>query len=81
MTTVGYGDFYPTTELGYLVGSMCALFGIILTSLPIAVIGSNFSVYWEHNKRRKMIYKMVEEQQKERVDNSQDVKKLQSLRE
>ena len=27
MTTVGYGDYYPTTTIGYLIGIMCAITG------------------------------------------------------
>lgn len=52
MTTVGYGDYYPVTPGGYLVGGFCALSGLIMTALPVAVIGSNFNLYWEHNKKR-----------------------------
>lgn len=53
MTTVGYGDYYPESTWGYIIGFMCAITGVILTALPVAVIGSNFNVYWEHNKKRK----------------------------
>jgi len=53
MTTVGYGDYHPETTGGYIIGILCATTGIILTALPVAVIGSNFNLYWEHNKKRK----------------------------
>lgn len=53
MTTVGYGDYYPTTTGGYVIGVLCSITGIILTALPVAVIGSNFNTYWEHNRKRR----------------------------
>lgn len=59
MTTVGYGDFYPSTAGGYFVGVMCALSGILLTALPIAIIGSKFNIYWEYNRKRKQLRKHV----------------------
>jgi len=52
MTSVGYGDFYPETAVGYIVGGLCAITGLVITALPVAVIGSNFNMYWQHNKWR-----------------------------
>ena len=43
MTTVGYGDMYPTTPCGYLVGAVCAVMGLFAASLPIPIISANFS--------------------------------------
>ena len=42
-TTVGYGDFYPTTTAGKFVGVLTFFAGIVLLSLPITVLGGNFS--------------------------------------
>ena len=39
LTTVGYGDYYPTTGPGYMIGSLCAISGCILTGLAIPIIG------------------------------------------
>ncbi|KAH3860689.1 hypothetical protein DPMN_023601 [Dreissena polymorpha] len=49
MTTVGYGDFYPTTTLSYFVGGVCAVNGLIVIALPIAAIASNFSLFYSRN--------------------------------
>jgi len=43
ITTVGYGDAYPTTGLGKFIGSVTILNGIIVLAMPIGVVGANFS--------------------------------------
>ncbi|XP_063712947.1 potassium voltage-gated channel subfamily A member 10-like [Symsagittifera roscoffensis] len=47
MSTVGYGDMIPQTPLGKLVGSACALVGILTLSLPVPIIVSNFTYYYK----------------------------------
>lgn len=42
LTTVGYGDIYPITTLGRLIGSIIALLGIVLLAIPTAIISSGF---------------------------------------
>lgn len=51
ITTVGYGDVFPVTPLGKLVGAATALLGILMIALPTGVFGAAFVE--ELNNRRK----------------------------
>lgn len=42
LTTLGYGDVYPVTTLGRLMGGVFALAGILLVALPTAILGSAY---------------------------------------
>lgn len=53
LTTVGYGDVYPTTTAGYVVGCLCALCGIFALAFTVPVVVSNFNVYYNHVRLRR----------------------------
>ncbi|XP_061751671.1 potassium voltage-gated channel subfamily S member 3-like [Nerophis ophidion] len=51
MTTVGYGDTFPITLAGKLVGTLCILSGLLMVALPITNIFNKFTnFYQKHNK-------------------------------
>lgn len=51
LTTVGYGDIYPTTTCGKVLGSCVAFFGIGLFALPAGIISSGFVEVVEGNRQ------------------------------
>ncbi|XP_064824562.1 potassium voltage-gated channel subfamily C member 2-like [Oncorhynchus masou masou] len=46
MTTLGYGDMYPETCSGMVIGALCALAGILTIAMPVPVIVNNFRLYY-----------------------------------
>jgi len=54
LTTVGYGDVYPKTLLGKMLGACIAMLGIGLFALPAGIIASGFAAELQ-NKARKIM--------------------------
>ena len=52
LTTVGYGDIYPITPLGKLLGAVIAVLGIGLFALPAGMLASGFSEEIQYRKEQ-----------------------------
>lgn len=42
LTTMGYGDIYPVTEIGRIVTMISSLFGIAIVALPAGIITAGY---------------------------------------
>ncbi|MCX8130447.1 MAG: ion transporter [Clostridia bacterium] len=52
LTTVGYGDIYPITAIGKILGSVIALLGIGMFALPAGMLASAFAEEIQKGKRK-----------------------------
>lgn len=43
LTTVGYGDIYPTTEIGKVISMLSSFFGIAVVALPAGIIVAGYT--------------------------------------
>ncbi|MDR2515138.1 MAG: ion transporter [Christensenellaceae bacterium] len=53
LTTVGYGDIYPITIIGKVLGTVIALLGIGLIAVPTGILSAGFMEEIEGEKRTK----------------------------
>jgi len=51
MSTVGYGDVYPITPLGQVVGTVVSFLSMIFLAMPLTIIVSSFSKTYKDSKK------------------------------
>lgn len=55
-----YGDMTPNTIMGQIFGGTCALCGVLVISLPVPVIVSNFTrILCQNQRAEKMKFQKV----------------------
>ncbi|KAL4225590.1 Potassium voltage-gated channel subfamily C member 1 [Mactra antiquata] len=65
MTTIGYGDYFPTTTYGYMIGSLCAISGVIVIALPVASIAGTFSDLYSRNSDLQRHKRAIKDEKKD----------------
>ncbi|MCD5425340.1 MAG: potassium channel family protein, partial [Methanosarcinaceae archaeon] len=55
LTTVGYGDVYPITTIGKLLGGIIALLGVGMVALPAGILASGFADIIQKTKEDEII--------------------------
>ena len=53
LTTVGYGDIYPSSDLGRIISMFSALFGVAVIALPSGVITASYLEELREEKMKK----------------------------
>lgn len=53
LTTIGYGDVYPITNFGKVIGAFIALLGVGLVAIPTGIIGSGYVEEIQKHKKSK----------------------------
>ncbi|OQV13427.1 Potassium voltage-gated channel protein Shaker [Hypsibius exemplaris] len=68
MLTIGYGDVVPMTVMGKVVGSLCAVIGLVFWSIPMTFVADKFDLYRRLYKDRDYLMGLLQKLKKEAQD-------------
>ena len=78
LTTVGYGDVTPVTNLGKLISVVSAMGGVVVVALLTGIIASSFSLQME--RRKAEFEDEIREALKDGFLDEFEIKHIESLR-
>ena len=70
--TVGYGDIYPITPLGKLLGCIICLVGVAMVAIPTGIISSSFMSMIQKKERQQMQAERKQEEKRQEEKHSND---------
>ncbi|CAF1135193.1 unnamed protein product [Adineta steineri] len=59
MTTIGFGDMYPTTYIAKMIATTICLLGVAFWCLPAGIIGSGLAIKVQEQKRDEALSRLV----------------------
>ncbi|KAJ2594936.1 hypothetical protein EV177_008245 [Coemansia sp. RSA 1804] len=71
ITTVGYGDYTPTSPWGQVIACLTMLMGVFTIVFPTSIISNNFATEWEAFRKAQKIHeqrKLEHEYRRKRSD-------------
>jgi hypothetical protein len=57
MTTVGYGDISPQSQVGRFIACICAMSGVLLFALTLPIFANHFVTLYQHSDARQAFKK------------------------
>ena len=57
-STVGYGDYSPNSHMGKALTSVAIVGGLVFMSMPLTIVGNNFSAVWMEKEKTAVVVKI-----------------------
>ena len=70
---VGYGDVTPNSTFGQMLSIFAMFFGVIFLSMPLAIVGENFTATWADREKVIFVEKLREIYHKKHIGTVEDM--------